>query len=155
MASNAASGIIRWLSEASDPETGTPVPPENLVREIGVAIAYRRAASLVGALQAARWIFENGTQANEEAIILLVADGLDYLATELSYDRDHENPDDIPLLRLLCAELAVAVAKDGSNQHSAVVRWLEIAKGDPLPEVRNAASESDRPTSNETGGSCT
>ena len=155
VATNAASGILRWLSEASDPETGTPMPPDNLVREIGVAVAYRRAASLAGALQAARWIVENGTQANKEAIILLVADGLDYLATELSYDRDHGNPDDIPLLRLRCTELAVALAKDGSNQHHAVARWLEIAKDDPLPEVRNAASERDLPTPNETGSSCT
>ena len=155
MATDAASGILRWLSEASDPETGTPVPPDNLVREIGIVVAYRRAASLAGALQAARWIFENGTQANKEAISQLTADGLDCLADELSYERDHDTPDDIPLLRLLCTELAVAVAKDGGNQHSAVVRWLEIAKDDPLPEVRNAVSKRQRPTANETSGSCT
>ena len=153
-ATNAASGILRWLSEASEPESRTPLPPDNLVREIGVAVAYRRATSLPGALQAARWIFEDGTQTNKEDIILLVTDGLDYLATELVYDRDHQNPDDIPLLRLLCTELAVAIAKDGRNQHPAVARWLEIAKGDPLPEVRNATGELDLPTPNETSESC-
>ena len=154
VATNAASGILKWLSEVSDSDSRTPMPPDNLVREIGVAVAYRRATSLSGALQAARWIFENGTQANKEAIILLVADGLDYLATELSYDRDHENSDDIPLLRLLCTELAVAVAKYGSNQPPAVARWLEIAGEDPLPEVRNAVSEIERSTSIETSDSC-
>ena len=30
------------------------------------------------------------------------------------------------------------MAKDELHQHPAVVRWLEIAKEDPLPEVRNA-----------------
>ena len=142
LAASAASGILLWLSELSDAESGTPMPPEDLVREIGVAIAYRRrGASLVGALQAARWIFNSGTGASKEAISQLVENGLDYLATELSYDRDHENPDDIPLLRLLCAQLAVAMAKDGQDQHSAIARWLEIAKEDPLPEVRDAVGE--------------
>ena len=155
VAANAALGIISWLSVASDPESRTPMPPDNLVREIGVAVAYRRATSLLGALQAARWIFENGTKANKEDIIQLVTDGMDYLATELSYDRDHEKPDEIPFLRLLCTELAVAIGKDRSSQHPAVARWLEIAEGDPLPEVRNAASERDLPTSNETGENCT
>ena len=141
VATSAASGILQWLSESSDPESGTPVPPEDLVREIGVSIAYRRTASLVGALQAARRIFESGAGASKEAIRQLVEYGLDYLATELSYDRDHENPDGIPLLRLLCIELAVEMAKDGQHQHPAVVRWLEIGKEDPLPEVRNAVGE--------------
>ena len=113
LATNAASGILRWLSESSDSETGTPTPPDDLVREIGIAIAYRRGTGLIGALQAARWIFDSGTEVSKEAISQLVADGLDYLAAELSYDRDYESPDDVPFLRLLCAELAVAVANDG------------------------------------------
>ena len=141
LAASAASGIRLWISESSDTVSGPPVPPEDLVREIGVAIAYRRGASLAGGLQAARWIFDSGTNASKEAISQLVADGLDYLATELSYDRDHEKPDDIPLLRLLCTNLVVAMAKDGKDQNPAIVRWLEIAKEDPLPEVRNAASK--------------
>ena len=141
LAASAASGIRLWLSESSDAESSTLVPPEDLVREIGIAIAYRRGPSLVGALHAARWIFDSGTGASKETIGQLVEDGLDYLTTELSYDRDHEKPDDIPLLRLLCTELAVAMAKDGQDQHPAIARWLEIAKEDPLPEVRNAVGE--------------
>ena len=146
LATSAASGIRLWLSESSGPESDTPVPPRDLIREIGVAIAYRRATSLVGALQAARWIFESGTGASKKAIRQLVEDGFDYLGTELSYDRDHENPDDIPLLRRLCTELAVEMAKDGQHQHPAIVRWLESAKEDPLPEVRDAVGEWKLPT---------
>ena len=145
LATSAASGILQWLSESSDPESGTPVPPGDLVREIGVSIAYRRTASLVGSLQAARWIFESSTGASKEAIRQLVEYGLDYLATELSYDRDHQNPDSIPFLRLLCIELAVEVAKHGHHKHPAVVRWVEIGKEDPLPEVRNAVGEGSFP----------
>ena len=124
------------------PRSRTPMPPDNLVREIGVAVAHRRATSLPGALQAAKRIFENGTQANKEAIILLVADGLDYLATELSYDCNHENPDDVPLLRLLCTELAVAIAKDESNQHPAVVRLVGNR-----PKVTHCRKSATRPMS--------
>ena len=68
VAMNAASGILRWLSESSDPGAGVPLPPDDLVREIGIAIAYRRGRTLVPALQAARWVFENGTQANKDDI---------------------------------------------------------------------------------------
>ena len=42
--------------------------------------------------------------------------------------------------RLFCAQLAAAMAKDGLHQHPAVVHWLEIAREDPLPEVRNAVA---------------
>ena len=141
LAASAASGIHLWLSESSDPDSNTPSPPDDLVREIGLAIAYRRRTSLSGCMQAARWIFENGTESNKEVICGLATDGLRYLTTELSYDRHHEDPEDIPLLRLLTTEMAVAMAKDGLDSDPAVAEWLESAKGDPLPEVRNTASE--------------
>ena len=140
-AESAASGILLWLSESSDAECRTLPPPDDLIREIGVAIAYRRGASLARALQGARWIFENGTEASKGMIRQLVEDGLGYLATELSYDQTQESVEDIPLLRLLCADLAVAMSKNGQDQHSVVAQWLEIAKEDPLPEVRNAVGE--------------
>ena len=44
---------------------------------------------------------------------LLVEDGLRYLAQELRYDRNHENPDEVPRKRLYCAELAAAMTKCG------------------------------------------
>ena len=140
-AASAASGIRLWLSESSNPEPITPPPPDDLVREIGLAIAYRRRTSLSGSLQAARWIFENGSESNKEIICGLATDGLRYLATELSYDRHHENPEDIPLWRLLTTELAVAMAKNVQDPDPVVAEWLEAAKEDPLPEVRNTASE--------------
>ena len=108
------------------------------MREIGIAIASRRSTVLAGALRAAWWIFDQGNESHKDAIRQLAEDGLNYLATELSYDRDHEDPDDLPLLRLLCARLAMAMKKNGLDQHPAVERWLEIVKADPLPEVRNA-----------------
>lgn len=138
LAKNATSGTLLWLSESSEPTSRTPTIPDDLIREIGVSIAFRRRASLAGALQGARIIFDDGTEGSKEIIRQSVLDGLEYLTTELSYDRVHDSTEDVPWLRLLCVRLAVAMAKDGQDQHPVVVRWLEIAKEDPLPEVRNA-----------------
>ena len=140
-ATNATSGTLLWLSESSEPTSRTPTIPDDLVREIGVSIAFRRSASLAGALQGARIIFDNGAEASKEIIRHSVLDGLDYLRTELSYDRAHDTTEEVPWLRLLCVRLAVAIAKNGQDQHPVVARWLEIAKEDPLPEVRNAVNE--------------
>ena len=138
MAADAVQGIHHWLEAASDPETKTPGPPEDLVREIGIAIASRRNTVIVAAMQLAAWIFENGRDADKDAIKSLASDGLSYLAQELRYDREHENPDEIPTKRLYCVELAVAMSNSGMNDDPAVARWLEVAQEDPLPEVREA-----------------
>ena len=141
LAMNAISGTLLWLSESSEPKSGMPRIPDGLIREIGVSIMLRRSASLAGALQGARIIFDDDTEASKEIIRQLVLDGLDHLKTELSYDNAHDSTEDVPLLRLLCVRLAVAMAKNGQDQHPIVARWLEIAKEDPLPEVRNAVNE--------------
>ena len=138
LADSAITGVFLWLETALNNTYEIPQPPDDLVREVGIAIASRRSTVIIGALRLACWIFDKGNESHKDAIRQLVEDGLNYFATELSYDRSHENPDDIPLLRLLCAQLVMAMAKDGLNQHSAVTRWLEIARQDPLPEVRNA-----------------
>ena len=141
MAASAATGLRIWLEAASDVDAQIPQPPEDLVREIGIAIASRRRPVLPGALLAAEWIFENGKETGKDSLRGLVLDGLTYLATELRYDRDHENPEEIPLLRLFSARLALAMSKDELDQHPTVAAWLQMAREDPLPEVRNAVGE--------------
>lgn len=139
MADNAVEGVRQWMEGTMDTESGTPNPPDDLVREIGISIASRRRPVLPSALAAARWIFENGEHTHTKAIRQLALDGLDYLAEELRYERHHDAPDDVPLERLFCAQLAAAMAEGGLQEHPTVTRWLEIAREDPLPEVRNAA----------------
>ena len=140
MAADAVWGIHHWLEAASDPSTETPGPPEDLVREIGIAIASRRNTVIVAAMQLAAWIFESGRDTDKEAIKNLASDGLRYLAQELRYDREHESADEIPTKRLYCVELAVAMANSGMSDDPAVARWLETAREDPLPEVRQAVT---------------
>lgn len=138
LAESAISAVRLWIEAASDSESNPPQPPDDLVREVGISIASRKSTVIKGALRTARWVFEEGSQSHRDIIRQLAEDGLSYLATELSYVHRHENPDDVPLQRLLCAQLAMAMYRDGLGQHSAVSRWLEIARDDPLPEVRNA-----------------
>jgi len=139
LAADAVEGVRLWIEATLDAESCTPSPPDDLVREIGISIASRRSPVLPGSLATARWIFANGSQFHKEIIRQLAQDGLNYLVEELRYDRKHDTPDEVPLQRLFCAQLAEAMAKDGMR-HSAVAKWLEIAKEDPLPEVRNAVA---------------
>ena len=89
-------------------------------------------------LQMAKWIFDNGDNAQKDAIRDLVLHGLGSLAEELGYDREDQGPgDDIPLLRWHSMQLAQSMAEHGSADTPAVSRWLEIAENDPLPESRH------------------
>ena len=142
-ASNAVRGIYRWLAATSDLESKVPQPPEDLVLEVGIAIASRRNAVIVAAMQLAEWIYGNGQDSHKETIQQLVDHGLTYLAQELRYDHPHDNSDEIPRKRFYCAKLAVAMGKCGLGESPAVVTWLEMAKEDPLPEVRQAIAEND------------
>ena len=61
----------------------------------------------------------------------------------LSYDRRNDTDDrgrdaemDIPLLRWCCVELAHAMANEGLENKPVIVKWIERATTDPLPEVR-------------------
>lgn len=136
LVTNAFSGIHQWLEMASRPGSKVPQPPEELVREIGIAIASGRNRAITAALQAAALIFENGQDSHKESIQKLAEDGLRYLAQELRYDRRHQDPDEVPRKRLYCVELAVAMAKSGMDENPVVAAWLEMARVDPLPEVR-------------------
>ena len=140
LATSAASGVYLWLKAASKSESQVTQPPDDLVREVGIAIASRRNTVIVPALQVAKWIFQEGRDSHKESIRQLVEDGLTYLAQELGYDRNHESPDEVPRKRLYCAELAAEMARNGLNDSPAVTRWLEMAKEDPLPEVRDAVA---------------
>ena len=65
------------------------------------------------------------------------------MAEELSYDRDIQDVEEIPTLRLLCARLAAIFAQDDFEDSTVIAEWLEIAKDDPFPEMRTAAMVSE------------
>ena len=142
MVASAMSGLHSWMvASAVVGETLRP-PPNDLLREIGLMIASRRSGSLVHAVQLAKWVFTEGTQGHRDVISALTIEGLSYLAEELSYDRDRDLQEnaDLPLLRLLCTQLAQLMAQYGFKDELAVSRWLEMGLCDPLPEVRYAVA---------------
>ena len=139
-AGNAIRGLYDWLAAAVDSTLEILPPPDDLVREIGIIIATRRKAVLKQALQIAKWVFEEGNEDQREIIGPWAIKGLDYLIEELRYDREHDqdNDFDVPFLRWVCTHLALAMAEHGLADDPTVDRWRDIAKEDPLPEVRHA-----------------
>lgn len=137
---DAANGLIAWLRETLESPSGVQRPPDILIREIGMAIATRRKSLLYQALCIAEWLLTNGQPSQVEVIRDLTVQGLGYLLEELRYDRLADTDTDevnVPLMRLGCARVAVALAKKGDHE-PAVTGWLDTIDDDPLPEVRHA-----------------
>ena len=111
--------------------------PDSLIREVGAIIASRRRDALAAALLCAISIFDRGIQSHKDAIATFALHGLSYLAEEVQYER-HQEDEDVPTVRLLCVQLASYMAKSGFDGNATVVKWMEIGRNDPFPEVRNA-----------------
>lgn len=164
LAENAAAGLHHWLIVSAEVASHIQSPPEDLVREVGVIIAARRKETLALALEIAKWVFDQGSDAQREAIRHLALQGLGYLIEELRYDREHDLDlkDEIPLLRWRSAQLAVSMSNSGYGDDPNISRWLAIADEDPMPEVRyvkdppfqrNAENEDNDDTFDEAPGS--
>ena len=120
----------------SSPEGAQEIAPDNLVREVGAIIASRRQDALVEALMCAALIFDRGVQSHRDAITTFALHGLTYLAEEMQYQR-YLDDEDVPTIRLLCVRLAISMARSGFGDEPIVVKWLDIGRDDPFPEVRN------------------
>ena len=81
-------------------------------------------------------IFDQGIQDHRDAITTFVLHGLSYLAEEMQYTR-YLQDDDVPTVRLLCVQLASHMARSGFADNAIVMKWLDIGRNDPFPEVRN------------------
>ena len=140
VATDAMQGLWYWLDISADCVPELPVPPIDLVREIGVIIATRRKAALVLALLVANWVFKKYDLEQRNAMGELVSQGLHYLAQELRYDGIHDSLEeaDVPVLRWGCTQLALTMSERGFDDDPAIAKWVESAKKDPLPEVRHA-----------------
>ena len=117
-------------------EQALQAAPDSLIREVGAIIASRRKDALAGALLCATLIFDRGFQAHRDAIATFALHGLSYLAEEVEYARYLED-EDVPTVRLLCVQLASYMARSGFADDPTVVKWMEMGRNDPFPEVRN------------------
>ena len=119
--SRAAVSVLRfWVSNASVLVTALDPIIDELVREIGIIVSSRRRIPLVDALWCSKWIFDRGTQNHQDAVSRFVLNGLSYLAEELQYERE-PNFEDVATLRLLCVQLASAMAGRGYETNSIMV----------------------------------
>lgn len=132
---NSAMLVTRTWASAPD-YTAFSTAPDSLIREIGAIIASRRKDALPEALLCATLIFEKGIQSHKDAITTFVLHGLSYLAEELQYTR-YLQDEDVPTVRLLCVRLASYMARSGFEDNAIVMKWLDIGRNDPFPEVRN------------------
>ena len=117
-------------------ELALQTAPDSLIREVGAIIASRRKDALTEALLCATLIFDRGLQSHRDAIATFALHGLGYLAEEVQYARYLED-EDVPTVRLLCVQLASYMARSGFADDATVVKWMEIGRSDPFPEVRN------------------
>ena len=133
---SALSCLVPWVRVATGDASGEWQPPRDVFREVGLIITARRQTALRLALEVATLVFNEGTQEIKDIVADQAAQGLAYLSEELRYDREHSEESEVPLLRMRCAELALAMSKRGLANHPSVSGWLEEAQRDPYPEVR-------------------
>lgn len=144
LALDAAEGLSFWLDVSRKLGDAVRPPPDDLVREVGIIIASRRKPILNLALQIAKMVFSDGEQRHQGMLGDLLSQGLGYLAQELRYDGNHDQTDDVPLLRWGCTHLAIAMAEQGFDEDDNVAFWVNGAEADPLPEVRHAKRPTDK-----------
>lgn len=138
IADAAMCGLQYWIYLSLKENFEIPTPSEDLIREVGLAVATRRKASLIYALMAAEHIFSAPDVEPKNILTPLILEGLEYLKEELAYDREHDDPQIIPISRVFCAKLALIMSQDSIDHDQIIKDWIETAKSDPLPEVRRA-----------------
>ncbi len=141
VASAAAKGLFEWL-RASQWNKSVPDVPDDVIREVGIAVAARRRGLLLEALGLATWLLNEGPVRYHHLLREECGHGLGYLFEEAAYTgttaRLAGEGIDVPLLRLNCVRLAMAMRDTGPDVPATAQAWIDAAVSDPLPEVRNA-----------------
>ncbi|HFE9780822.1 SIR2 family NAD-dependent protein deacylase [Acinetobacter baumannii] len=136
---NAMYGLFLWVQQTLNAQTKSiPHPSDDLIREIGLAIATRRKNTLIQALLAATIIFKANDSQISSIISTLILEGLEYLILEQDYNSSHDDIEDVPIIRLNCVKLAYQMSINGFGDKPIIKQWLDEGEKDPLPEIRNA-----------------
>lgn len=137
-------GLFIWLKQSLKYKVSQlNTPSDDLVREIGLSIATRKQTNLIQALLSSIIIFKYGEKATQDIISSLVLEGLEYLILEECYSVAHNRPEFVPIIRLNCIRLAHLMSINGYKNELIILKWLNEANNDPLPEVRNALQKFD------------
>jgi hypothetical protein len=140
---DAINGLFFWMSLA---ETGhAELTPSEIIEQIGLTIYLRHEPVLAQALQFAALLFEKQPDLAKKTIGPHVLLGLSYLFKSCDYrqaiDSGLADRIDIPFVRCNCTELAIAMLKGVYSRKTVLLKWIEAAKVDPLPELRNLADK--------------
>lgn len=131
--------LFFWLS-LTETEEDAPPPSLGIADELGGIISMRHEPALSHALLFASHLFKYHAPLAKE-IEQKCIQGLEHLFTSCDYQQAVTSGlaerVDIPLIRKNCVELAVAMRDAGYSDNIILMRWIEIAKNDPLPELRN------------------
>lgn len=134
-----AIGVLRfWVSLEKVSALALDPIIDELVQEIGIIVSSRRRIPLADALWCSKWVFDKGTRHQQDLVGRFILNGLSYLTEELQYERETDF-EDVTTLRLLCVQLASAMAGKGYGSNPIIVGWLDIGRSDPFPEIRCAA----------------
>src|SRR5262249_39425110 len=113
-------------------------------------VANRRQPGLLATLVFTITILEHFPQRANRRFIESLTVGLDSLLVETQY-RANDEPvgqvpyEDAPTYRMFAARLANLLAGVRGGRSEVVDRWIEAARTDPLPEVRQAVGASTEP----------
>jgi hypothetical protein len=133
--SGACHALWKWFDLVLKSEE-VPIPPEDIVGELGYAIARRREAILEPALQLANWLVRKGPAWARDKIAVDLETGLNFLMEEAKYDGALAACVNLPLIRRRIAELAVSVKSAYFDAPEIFQNWCEAISLDPLTEVR-------------------
>jgi hypothetical protein len=127
----AVRALFDWLNDCASAPRQLAPDLDDLVREVGLAIAARRVAILRHALELARCIFSDGPDRLRSDIAKDVDHGLAALFEEASYERS-DQVCNVPEMRAACIRLATAMAATsfGTSEGCDVAR---IRKGRSAP----------------------
>lgn len=137
-AEGAIQSLLFWLSLAETEHA--LLPPLEIIEEVGHSICLRHEPVLAQALQFASRLFKDQPSlAGSIAQQCLL--GLGYLFSACDYQQAITSGlverIDIPLIRRNCVKLAVTMTNAGYSDNAVLLSWIEAAKDDPLPELRN------------------
>lgn len=127
--------IYIWMKLDRD---GALTLPGSLPSDVAASVAARREPALLPALQRAEELILEGRMDDRGNQLLVEA--LEVLHPDTAYanqEREGLRADTLTLVRAACVRLAEALAMRGVSDE-VVIRWLDEASDDPLPEVRFA-----------------
>ena len=149
---SALRGLIYWLDYQPLQDTSIsnmiPLPPSDLLHELGNIVEVRRQPGLLYALDAVRNILRHFSSFADDQFRRSVTTGLEYLLSETEYrafaTENERVPFDLtPAYREQAAGIARLLADGQAQPPEPIQKWIETARRDPLPQVRRAVLSED------------